>query len=124
MLENIDKFLKKLWEYSKIYEESLHLPEKLYLLILRSFKMNYDFEKSLIVFDKEKNIYITKNEMMQLLLEIPIGLTEIEIDSLLDEYKLDECNNILYPYIFDKVEYQTIKAVNEKKTSFHKDKYF
>jgi hypothetical protein len=124
ILENYDKYLKKLYEFSKIYEESSSVGEKLSNLLYRSLRRDFDLEKRIDQIDIDKQLNISTDLMREILLEIPIGVTREEINCFLDEYKYDENNNILYPYIFEKIDYQIIKAVILKKNNSNPEQFY
>ena len=124
IIERFEYYLNKLHNYSKLYEESVNCSQKIYYLIIRSLRRNIDIKKTLESFDKNKNYFVPFSEMNELLAMVPTGITKAELHVLYDEYKYDENNNVFYPFIFEKEDYEILKLINSNKHKKDKDKYY
>jgi len=124
ILERIEYYLIKLSFYSKLYEENVSYSENIYYFIIRCLKRKIDIKKSLESLDKNKNNFVSFSDINEIISLAPTGITKHEIDKLYDDLKYDEHNNIYYPFIFERDDYEIISLINKNKKLNSNDKFF
>ena len=108
-------YFKRVYEISKLFEENNLTTGNIFNYILRLLKRGIDLEKIIKEYDKENNYYIPKLEFKRIISSMPIGITPEEVKQLLDTLLYDEFNNILYPYMFENLDYMILKSIFKKK---------
>jgi len=119
-----DIYFKRVYDISKHFEENVLTTGTFFNYILRLLKRGIDLERILKDYDKEKNYYIPREEFKRIISSMPIGITEQEVKELLDTMLYDEFNNILYPYMFENIDYIILKSIYFKKLDIMNKKNF
>lgn len=131
ILDSLSSLLIKVLENSKLLETGIYenlkdnLKDNSKLLFLKLHKRRINLEEIFLNVDKDRKFYISKNDMTKIITALPIGLTENEVEHILNcNNYFDEYNNFLYPYFIDHEENLINNLISVKKQGFAEKSYF